>query len=258
MAGMPEIADRDETEKRIAVQLDELEKLMQEAENLRRKQFLVSAVTILLMLVVLSVFIIGLISYFRTYPKRLLMREVIEQNRRIMDNPYHFGITRKYDRKLIHGFMTEMQKELYSRQPVFRRELRTGILSIHEYAATELRSRFQGQLYIRLKAKTRQYLKEKNCRPDRCQTFLLRQLNTELAASVTDRLFGNPTASARQNFTWFQEEIEHLRQSGMYWELHREPLELVEERMFENLLECLVCRLNNELPRTGKKGGKEP
>ena len=98
MSAIPEISIQNEAEEQLAERLEELEKLLQESERLRRRQFLVSGITILLMLAVLFFFIIGLVFFFRTYPKRLLMQEVVGRNRLILGNPYHFGVNRKYDR----------------------------------------------------------------------------------------------------------------------------------------------------------------
>ena len=86
MAEIPEIIDLNETEEKVVKQLDELGQLVQEAEKLRRRQFLIAGVTVLLMLVILSFFIIQTVSFFRTYPKRLLMHEVVKQNRLILEN----------------------------------------------------------------------------------------------------------------------------------------------------------------------------
>ena len=45
MPPIPEISVQNETEEQIADRLEELEKLLQEAEKLRRRQFLISAKT---------------------------------------------------------------------------------------------------------------------------------------------------------------------------------------------------------------------
>ena len=91
MAEIAEIRDPDKEAEQVAERLDALEKLMLEAEKLRRRQLLISGCTILLMLLILSLFILGIITYFRTYPKRQLMQEVRQQNRLILSNPYQTG-----------------------------------------------------------------------------------------------------------------------------------------------------------------------
>lgn len=253
MTEIPEIIDRNETEEKIVKQLDDLDRLVQEAEKLRRSQFLIAGVTVLLMLVVLSFFIIGTISYFRNYPKRLLMREVVKQNRLILENPYSFGVSRNYDRNLVRHFIDSVRKEMRRRKPLLRRELRTEIRSLNEYAYTELRETFRNQLYKRLSAKTRMYLREKKLELTASQFLQLRKMNVELANRITAAMFSNETNFAAEAFRLYRSEAALLKQTEMYRELAGEPLEAVENRLYENLLECLVCRLN-ERKASGEPG----
>lgn len=251
MPPIPEISVQSEAEFQIADRLDELEKLLQETENLRRRQFLVSGCTVLLMLTVLTFFIIGLVLFFRTYPKRLLMQEVVDQNRLILSNPYHFGVNRKYDRKLIEYFRSEVQRELQRRKPLLRQELRIAVRSLSVYAREELRKDFRRRLYKQLDTETRLYLQEKKWNPAARHLVQLRQMNVELSAAVTDAVFGNPETAGREAFDLFQAETQHLRKTDLYRELSGEPLDTVEQRLFENLLECVVCRLNDWKNETG-------
>ena len=248
MAGIPEIIDPNEEADQISERLDELEKLMQEAETLRRHQFLISLGTLLLMLLILTLFIVGLAGFFRTYPKRQLMREVIRQNRVILSDPYRFGYNPRYDHELVGHFTREMRREIRQRRPVLRQELRTELRAMNHYAANELKQFFRTRLYILLTAETKRYLAERKQVPDARQQRLLRQLNVELAAAVADRLFGDSEReidqAARRSFELFQTETAQLRRSGSYRTLASEPLELVERRMLEDLLECMLCRLN--------------
>lgn len=244
MAEIPEIIDLNETEEKVAKQLDALGQLLQQAEKLRRRQFLIAGITVLLMFVILSFFIIQTVAFFRTYPKRLLMREVVKQNRLILENPYYFGVNQNYDRNLVRYFIRSAGKELQRRKPLIRLELRKEIRSLNEYAFSELRSKFRNQLYKRLSAKTRIYMKEKNLVLNPGQFLYLRRMNVELTNRITDAMFPCDKNFAAETFRLYQDETALLKQTGMYRELAGEPLDAVENRLYENLLECLVCRLN--------------
>ena len=249
MAGIPEIIDPNEEAAQISERLDELEKLMQESERLRRHQSMISLGTILLMLLILTLFILGLVNYFREYPKRQLMREVIHQNRIFLSDPYRFGYNPRYDQALVRHFTREMRREIRQRRPVLRQELRTKLQAMNHYAAHELKQIFRKSLYTLLAAETKQYLAERKVVPDARQQQMLQQLNEELAAAVADRLFGDSDEAidqaARRSFELFRTETAHLRESESYRALASEPLEMVEQRMLEDLLECVLCRLND-------------
>lgn len=245
MVQIPGIIVQNEAEEQIADRLEELEKLFQEGERLRRRQMLVFGCTVLLMLAVLTFFIIDLVTFFRTYPKRVLMQEVVNQNRLILSNPYHFGIDRRYDRKLIRNFISETQREIQRRKPLLRQELRTALRSLNAYASNELRLNFRDRLYTQLMAETKLYLKQKNLDPDARRLARLRQMNAGLASAVTDELFGNRDTAGQEAFKLFQSEMDHLRRTDLYRELAGEPLDIVEQRLLENLLECVICRLND-------------
>lgn len=245
MPPIPEITVQNETEEQVADRLNELENLLLEVEKLRRRQFLISSCTILLMLLILTFFIIGLFAFFQNYPKRLLMQDVVDQNRQILSNPYHFGFNRTYDRKLIQYFLSETNHELQRRKPLLRQELRNAIRSLNVYASNELRKNFRTRLYKYLAAETRLYLQEKNLKPDAARLVELQKMNVELTAAVADAVFGNPETAGRDAFRLFQSETHYLRQTDMYRELSGESLDMVEQRLLENLLECVVCRLND-------------
>ena len=56
--------------------ITELENLLLETENFRKKQFLISASSVLIILLILISFAIGMIGYFMSYPKKELMGEL--------------------------------------------------------------------------------------------------------------------------------------------------------------------------------------
>ena len=66
MPPIPEITVQNEAEEQIADRLNELENLLFEVEKLRRRQFLITGCTILLMLLILTFFIIGVFAFFKT------------------------------------------------------------------------------------------------------------------------------------------------------------------------------------------------
>ncbi|MBQ9336456.1 MAG: hypothetical protein IJS14_04055 [Lentisphaeria bacterium] len=259
MPEIPEITDPQKDAELIARRLAEMEDLLQESERLRFYQTVVSAITVLLMLGILTAFIFGLIGFFRSYPKRLLMREVVQQNRRILGNPYHFGVNSEYDRRTIRLFLEEAIKGVRRRRPAVRQEIRSELRFLNRYAAVDLRRRFRDRFYTRLTAETNQYLAQKKLQPDARRKALLDQFNRTLAEEAARKVFGDAGQAGLSAYGLFREEAELLRRSGMYQELLREPLDMTENRMMENLLECIVCRLNEgkggriESPEKGKQ-----
>ena len=255
MPEIPEITDREKEAEQIARRLSEIEDLLQESDRLRFRQTVVSGVTVLLMLGILTAFIFGLVGFFRSYPKRLLMREVLHENRRILGDPYHFGIHSKYDRETIRHFLAAMIREFRQRQPAVRQELRSELRSLNRFAEVDLRREFEKQLFTRLTAETNQYLARKKISPTDRQIGLLRQLNRKVAEAAAGRVFGESGQTGESACALFLEESEYLRRSGMYQELLQEPLEMTEIRLMENLLECVVCRLNEG--KGGRAAGPE-
>lgn len=250
MAGIPEILDQKETDQEITERLAELESLLQETEKIRRLQSLISGVTVLVVLVILIFFILGLAAFFRTYPKRLLVQEIVHQNQMISDYPLLSGTDRNSDRKMMLSLFRSISREQPFRKPVFRQKLRAEIRSLNQYAQQDLRLFFRNQLYQCLREETRRYLAARNHTPGRVQKNLIRQLNLELSAELTDRIFRDLDA-ANRTVSLFQGEAALLRQSCLYRELSGKPLETVEDRLLENLLECLICRLNESKALAG-------
>lgn len=257
MAEIAEILDPDKEAEQVAERLDALEKLMQEAEKLRRRQLLISGCTILLMLLILVLFILGIVAYFKTYPKRQLMQEVRQQNRLILSNSYQLGGIRKFDRRILRVFIAELQQEMQRKKADLRQGIRTEVRSIHEYAENGLRQRFRNLLYTCLTAETRKYLAERGIKPDSRQIRRLKQLNAELAADISRRVFAG-TAPSPEQLKQLESECAQLKQTGAYRKLEGEPLLLAESRMLENLLECIIFQLNEEKGMEAASRGIQP
>ena len=98
--------------------ITELENLLLETENFRKKQFLISASSVLIILLILISFAIGMIGYFMSYPKKELMGE----------------LTRNIKLSYTPAELREMGKGFQSRfLSTFRREAQNSFL--HEIPA---------------------------------------------------------------------------------------------------------------------------
>ena len=128
---------------------------------------------------------------------------------------------------------------------------------VNEYAGSGLRQRFQNLLYTRLTAETRKYLADRGIKPDSRQLRRLKQLNVELAAEISRIVFAEMIPSPAQ-LEQLNAECIRLKQTDAYHRLEGEPLSLIEGRMLENLLECVILQLNEGKGMEATSRGVQP
>lgn len=240
---LQEITDLEEEARLIEERIVELESLIEEAEQLRRKQFFVSSASLLLMLIILTAFIIGLASYFNNYPKRTLMLEVLRNSRYVLSNPYLLEMRNGLDRKIVPVFTDEFKKNLQKEISLLKQEIRVEARATASYAQNTLRQNFHTRIRATLEEHTRDRIKKANITPDKAQELLLKQMNDKLADRITVSVFSTLTPSTEKLYA-FRDELEFLRNSKDYMALSAEPRDFIESRIIENSLETIIYILN--------------
>lgn len=240
---MQEITDHEEESKLVEERIIELENLIEEAEQLRRKQFFISTASLLLMLIILTAFIIGLASYFNNYPKRTLMLEVLRNSRYVLSNPYLLEMRNGLDREIVPLFAEEFRKNLQKEISLLKQEIRVEVKSTLNYAQIPLRQKFQSHIRDILEENTRDYLAKNSLTPDKDQEVLLKQMNDKLAENITESAFA-VIVPTQEKLRFFREELEFLRNSKDYADLSTEPRDFIESRFIEDILEAVIYSLN--------------
>ena len=112
--------------------ITELENLLLETENFRKKQFLISASSVLIILLILISFAIGMIGYFMSYPKKELMGE-LTRNIKLSYTPAELREMGKgFQSRFLSTFRREAQNSFLHEIPSLRREFK------HEFKKTIL------------------------------------------------------------------------------------------------------------------------
>ncbi|OQA87531.1 MAG: hypothetical protein BWY31_00699 [Lentisphaerae bacterium ADurb.Bin242] len=240
---LQEITDVEEESQLVGERITELESLIAEAEQLRRKQFFISSASLLLMLIILTAFIIGLASYFKNYPKRTLMLEVLRNSRYALSNPYLLEMRHGLDRKIVPLFADEFKKNLQKELSLLKQEIRMEARSTVHYAQHNLRQNFRTRIRTLLEENTQDRLEKGNLTPDKNQESLLKQMNDKLADRITDSVFSVIMPTPEKLYA-LHEELEFLRNSRDYMDLSTEPRDFIESRLIEDTLETIIYSLN--------------
>ncbi len=252
-----EITDSDEESKLVEERIIELENLIEEAEQLRRKQFFISTASVLLMLIILTAFIIGLASYFNNYPKRTLMLEVLRSSRYVLSNPYLLEMRNGLDREIVPLFAEEFRKNFQREVTLLRQDIRQEVKSTVSFAQNNLRQNFRTRIRGLLEENTRNYLAENSLVPDKDQQKLLDQMNDKLADKITESAF-SVIVPTQEKLHAFREELEFLRSSKDYMSLSTEPRDFIESRFIENTLESVIYSLNESKGLVPANRGARP
>ena len=104
--------------------LTELENLVLETESFRKRQFLVSASCVLIILLILLSFAISMVGYFISYPKKELMGE-LTRNIRLSYTPAELrDMGKEVPVRFLSTFRKEAQNTFQREIPLLRREFK--------------------------------------------------------------------------------------------------------------------------------------
>ena len=218
MLTIPKINNSEEDARQLEEQIDGLRKLMLEAEQLRKRQYAVSICAVLLMLIILTIGIFNLAAFFKYYPKRLLMQEVLQRSREIFANPYMKNSSGELNRKIVPLYWKALRQALIHEMPLIKQEIRRELRSNKAYVNGELKQRVYSQLYLQISSEIQAFLERSAIKPDAAQQRKLKEFNAEIASLLTARIFIalEPSVDA-QNV--FMEELQAMRRSAEYRKL---------------------------------------
>lgn len=251
MAPEQRIVTEARAQEELSSRIDELELLLQKSENIRRKQFFVSACALFAMIIILTIGILNLTNYFRNYPKRLLMREVFLHARPMLYTPWNIRANTPRERRILNQTMLEIERSLKAYMPQIRYALRQSVRSLQRHTFTSLRDEFERNLYASLQLRASRYLQEKNTVQTPAGMEKIRALNKALAHRITAGVFTN-LEQALKNSSDLQKEIAFLRSSGQTALLAKEPKVILEERLLHSFLEILPETTVDTGSRKGK------
>ncbi len=239
--------------------ITELENLLLETENFRKRQFLISASSVLIILLILISFAIGMIGYFMSYPKKELMGE-LTRNIKLSYTPAELREMGKgFQSRFLSTFRRKAQNSFQHEIPILRREFK------HEFKKTVLHtdSNFKKRLEQLLKHRLdlnkqellERYASNRNI-PRRELEKAIDAANEKLIHGVLQR-FTEQTFPAQTRLNDLNSDLEMFRTLPDYTALANEPRDFLESRLYENILEYTVYLLNESKGVSGNREAAE-
>ena len=239
--------------------ITELENLLLETENFRKKQFLISASSVLIILLILISFAIGMIGYFMSYPKKELMGE-LTRNIKLSCTPAELREMGKgFQSRFLSTFRREAQNsflhEIPSLRREFKHEFKKTILHTDSNFKKRLAHLLQHRLDLHKQELLERYASHRNI-PRRELEKAIDSANETLIRSILQR-FTEQTAPTLTRLNDLNADLEMFRTLPDYTALANEPRDFLESRLYENILEYTVYLLNESKGVSGNREAAE-
>ena len=239
--------------------ITELENLLLETENFRKKQFLISASSVLIILLILISFAIGMIGYFMSYPKKELMGE-LTRNIKLSYTPAELREMGKgFQSRFLSTFRREAQNSFLHEIPSLRREFKHEFKKTILHTDSNFKKRLEQLLKHRLDLHKQElldrYASHRNI-PRRELEKAIDSANETLIRSILQR-FTEQTAPTLTRLNDLNADLEMFRTLPDYTALANEPRDFLESRLYENILEYTVYLLNESKGVSGNREAAE-
>ncbi len=247
MALEQQIIDPEKERAELDRRITELENLLLETENFRKKQFLISASSVLIILLILLSFVIGMIGYFMSYPKKELMGE-LTRNIKLSYSPAELrDMGKGFQSRFLSTFRREMRNSFLHEIPILRSEFKREFKKTVLYVESDFRKRLEQHLKHRLDLHRQELLKRYESVQEISREELEKAIdaaNEALIRSVMQR-FTEQTAPTQTRLNELNADLEMFRTLPEYTALADEPRDFLESRLYENILEYMVYLLND-------------
>ena len=226
--------------------ITEVENLVLETENFRRRQFLISASCVLIILLILLSFAISMVGYFISYPKKELMGE-LTRNIKLSYSPAELrDMGKGFDSRFLSTFRNEALNSFPREIPILRREFRREFQKTVRYGNGNFKKRLEQLLRHRFDLNKQELLKRYEGNGNIPREELEKAIdsaNDTMIRSILER-FTEQTAPNTARLKELAGDLEMFRTLPEYTALATEPRDFLESRLFENLLEYAVYLLN--------------
>ena len=226
--------------------ITEVENLVLETENFRKRQFLISASCVLIILLILLSFAISMVGYFISYPKKELMGE-LTRNIKLSYSPAELrDMGKGFDSRFLSTFRNEALNSFPREIPMLRREFRREFQKTVRYGNGNFKKRLEQLLRHRFDLNKQELLKRYEGNGNIPREELEKAIdsaNDTMIRSILER-FTEQTAPNTARLKELAGDLEMFRTLPEYTALATEPRDFLESRLFENLLEYAVYLLN--------------
>ncbi len=226
--------------------ITEVENLVLETENFRKRQFLISASCVLIILLILLSFAISMVGYFISYPKKELMGE-LTRNIKLSYSPAELrDMGKGFDSRFLSSFRNEAQNSFPREIPILRREFKREFRNTVRHVNGNFKKRLEQRLRHRFDLNKQELLKRYEGTgniPREALEKAIDSANDTMIRSILER-FTEQTAPNTARLKELSGDLEMFRTLPEYTALATEPRDFLESRLFENLLEYAVYLLN--------------
>lgn len=226
--------------------ITEVENLVLETENFRKRQFLISASCVLIILLILLSFAISMAGYFISYPKKELMGE-LTRNMKLSYSPAELrDMGKGFQERFLATFRNTAQSSFQREIPMLRREFKHEFKKTALYAEVNFRTRLEQLLRQNFDRNKKELMQRYADNGNISAAELEKAIdaaNNMMIQAILQRV-AERTGSTETRLNELQNDLEMFRTLPEYAALANEPRDFLESRLYEDLLEYAVYLLN--------------
>lgn len=226
--------------------ITEVENLVLETENFRKRQFLISASCVLIILLILLSFAISMVGYFISYPKKELMGE-LTRNIRLSYSPAELrDMGKGFQGRFLTTFRNAAQNSFQREIPMLRREFKYEFKKTALYADVSFRTRLERLLRENFDRNKKELIRRHAGNGGISAAELEKAIDAANNAMIQAilRRVAEWTAPTETRLNELNNDLKMFRTLPEYAALANEPRDFLESRLYEDLLEYTIYLLN--------------
>ncbi|QSH40862.1 hypothetical protein P0136_11025 [Lentisphaerota bacterium ZTH] len=227
----------------IAYKLDFIQDTVKRMDGIRRRQFLVTILGMLVILLVMAAFVVSLASFVQTYDAQKLLDEVKNNSHIITEGPELKRIMGSIKKTFLPAYRRELAAAFEAEMPRLQAQLSQTARELELYLQNDLREKILSRMETALKKIEAEALKK---HPDINSTALhdaFSEINKHFIENIT-KVLNERVEEAKVHLARLDQSFRAYEDTPEYKSLKGNDIKFVESSLVETLLELWIYNIN--------------
>ncbi|MCP3967678.1 MAG: hypothetical protein GY750_20670 [Lentisphaerae bacterium] len=223
--------------------LNFIEEMVKKMDGIRKRQFFVTILGILVMLLVMAVFVISLTSFVQNYNAQQLLTEVKNNSHIITEGPELKRMLDNVKKTFLPAYKKELAIAFQAEMPKLQAQLSQTTKELELYLQNDLREKLLSRMEAALKKIEAEAIKK---HPELNSVTLhdaFAEVNKHFIENVTEVL-NKRIGAAKQHLAMLNQSFKAYKDTPEYKSLKGTDMDVIESNLVETLLELWIYHIN--------------
>jgi hypothetical protein len=250
-----EVSESTLSQEEMEKKLEVIEKAVSNIDKIRKKQFMVTLMGILVILLVMAVFVASLADFVSNYQADLLLKEITKSSTIITRSPELHTLVKEFNEVFIPEYKKELIVAFEAEMPNMRKEVFKSAKELEKFLEKDVKRKLLERL---TKAVEKIEKKIMSKHPDISAAVLdkaFKEVNAHFIEEITT-ILEKRLKTAKEHLAMLDDSFKKYKTTPEYASLKGIPVAEAENKLIETFLELWIYHLNPAKGAIAAKGGK--